>query len=175
MAQARPRFGYHRMHTVLRRERWRVNKKRVRRLTRLEGLPLHMRVKRRKPMALRPWPCIAARCSSPQVRRSAGVWAVCTIHLSTYAHCACSPWSIAGDRQSPLFECDFSLTDKRAVNAVEHHVSPTKLPQSRTVDHGTAFTSKAVEAWACYRGVQLDFTRPGKPTDNRPIESLYGR
>ena len=35
--------------------------------------------------------------------------------------------------------------------------------------------SKAVEAWAFYRGVQLDFTRPGKPTDNGHIESPNGR
>ena len=32
IAQARPRFGYNRIHTLLRREGWRVNKKRVRRL-----------------------------------------------------------------------------------------------------------------------------------------------
>jgi putative transposase len=51
----------------------------------------------------------------------------------------------------------------------------TGLPASITVDHGTEFMSKAVEAWAYYRGVQLDFTRPGKPTDNSHIESFNGR
>jgi putative transposase len=35
--------------------------------------------------------------------------------------------------------------------------------------------SKALEARAFYRGVQLDFTRPGKPTDNSHIESFNGR
>ena len=49
------------------------------------------------------------------------------------------------------------------------------LPVSITVDHGTEFMSKALEAWAFYRGVQLDFTRPGKPTDNSHIESFNGR
>jgi putative transposase len=47
-------------------------------------------------------------------------------------------------------------------------------PASITVDHGTEFMSKALEAWAFYRGVQLDFTRPGKPTDNSHIESFNG-
>jgi putative transposase len=42
-------------------------------------------------------------------------------------------------------------------------------------DHGTKFTSKAVDAWAFYRGVALDFTRPGKPADNGHIESFNGR
>jgi transposase InsO family protein len=48
------------------------------------------------------------------------------------------------------------------------------LPESITVDHGTEFMSHAVEAWAFYRGVKLDFTRPGKPTDNAHIESFIG-
>jgi putative transposase len=52
LALARPRFGYNRIHTLLRREGWVINKKRVRRLYRLEGLQVRMRVRRRKHMAL---------------------------------------------------------------------------------------------------------------------------
>lgn len=37
------------------------------------------------------------------------------------------------------------------------------------------FMSRALEDWAYRRGVQLDFTRPGKPTDNGHIESFNGR
>ena len=43
------------------------------------------------------------------------------------------------------------------------------------MDHGTEFTSRALEDWAYQRGVQLDFTRPGKPTDNGHIEAFNGR
>jgi putative transposase len=38
IAAARPRFGYLRIHVMLRREGWQVNRKRVRRLYRLDGL-----------------------------------------------------------------------------------------------------------------------------------------
>ena len=58
---------------------------------------------------------------------------------------------------------------------MEELLPETGLPLSLTVDHGTEFMSKALEAWAFYRGVQLDFTRPGKPTDNSHIESFNGR
>ena len=51
LAHARPRFGYLRIWVLLRREGWRVNRKRVRRLYRLEGLQLRMRVRRRKHIA----------------------------------------------------------------------------------------------------------------------------
>ena len=52
IAHQRPRFGYQHIHVMLRREGWLVNKKRVRRLYRLEGLQLRMRIRRRKHMCL---------------------------------------------------------------------------------------------------------------------------
>ena len=52
LAHARPRFGHLRIWVLLRREGWPVNRKRVRRLYRLEGLQLRMRVRRRKHIAL---------------------------------------------------------------------------------------------------------------------------
>lgn len=52
IAFTRQRFGASRICTLLRREGWHVNRKRVHRLYRLEGLQVRMRVKRRKHMAL---------------------------------------------------------------------------------------------------------------------------
>ena len=52
LAHARPRFGFWRIWVLLRREGWHVNHKRVRRLYRLEGLQLRMRMRRRKHIAL---------------------------------------------------------------------------------------------------------------------------
>ena len=49
---ARPRFGYLRVHVMLRREGWAINKKRVYRLYRLEGLSLRMKTRRRKRISL---------------------------------------------------------------------------------------------------------------------------
>ena len=47
--------------------------------------------------------------------------------------------------------------------------------QAITLDNGTELTSKARDDWAYRRGVKLDCTRPGKPTDNGLIESFNGR
>jgi putative transposase len=41
--------------------------------------------------------------------------------------------------------------------------------------HGTEFTAKALDDWAYRRGIKLNYTRPGKPTDNGLIESFNGR
>ena len=61
------------------------------------------------------------------------------------------------------------------VAALDRIIGHTGTPLSITVDHGTEFTSKALEDWAYQRGVKLDFTHPGKPTDNGHIESFNGR
>ena len=49
------------------------------------------------------------------------------------------------------------------------------LPSTITVDNGTEFTSKALDHWAYRNQLKLDYTRPGKPTDNGFIESFNAR
>jgi putative transposase len=44
-----------------------------------------------------------------------------------------------------------------------------------TVDNGSEFASKALDAWAYAHGVKLDFIRPGKPVENAVIVSFNGR
>lgn len=59
--------------------------------------------------------------------------------------------------------------------ALDRVLPLTPTLRSLTLDHGTEFTPRALEDWAFQRGVQLDFTRPGKPVDNAFIESFNGR
>ena len=48
-------------------------------------------------------------------------------------------------------------------------------PLAITVDHGTEFTSRALEDWGYRRGVPLDFIHPGESVQNAHIESFNGR
>lgn len=64
IALARPRFGYLRIHVALLREGWRVNRERVHRLYRLEGLQVRMRVRRRKRLSLH-----RGGCANPSTER----------------------------------------------------------------------------------------------------------
>jgi putative transposase len=47
-------------------------------------------------------------------------------------------------------------------------------PKRIRVDNGTEFTSKALDRWAYWNGVELDFSRPAKPVDNTFIEAFNG-
>ena len=78
-------------------------------------------------------------------------------------------------RESVSLEAGFRLTGESVVAALSKASERRQLPRSITVDHGTEFTSRAMDQWAWENGVQLDFTRPGKPTDNGLCESFNGR
>jgi len=78
-------------------------------------------------------------------------------------------------RESPAIEVGRSLTGRRVVAVLERLAASRGLPEVIFVDNGTEFTSKAVDRWAYENGVKLDFSRPGKPTDNAFIESFNGR
>ena len=43
------------------------------------------------------------------------------------------------------------------------------------MDNGPEFTSKRLDQWAYLNGVEMDFSRPGKPTDNAMIEAFNAR
>ncbi len=74
-----------------------------------------------------------------------------------------------------LLEVNTALTGHSVVDALNAAAAHRPLPKSITVDHGTEFTSQALDEWAYQRGVALDFIRPGKPVENALIESFNGR
>ncbi len=49
------------------------------------------------------------------------------------------------------------------------------MPTSIRVDNGPEFAGRSLDLWAYFNGVALDFSRPGKPTDNGHIEAFNGR
>ena len=170
LAHARPRFGYLRIWVLLRREGWSVNRKRVRRLYRLDGLQLRMRVRRRKHIALHRGP--APTPVGPRER-----WSMDFVHDALAdgrpfrVLTVVDQWS----RESPLLEVATTMSGRGVADALDRVLVGAASPRSITVDHGTEFTSRALEDWAYRRGVALDFIHPGKPVQNAHIESFNGR
>lgn len=169
LAHARPRFGYLRLHVMLRREGWRINRKRVHRLYREEGLNVRLTPRRKRASHLR---IVPPRPSQMNERWSMDFVADTLLDGRRFrALTVVDNWS----RHSPLIEPDFTLTGTKVVAALERVAKRTGYPQMITVDNGSEFTSKALDAWAHAHGVKLDFIRPGKPVENAVIESFNGR
>lgn len=61
------------------------------------------------------------------------------------------------------------------VETLEEAVREYGVPKTIRVDNGPEFISKELDLWAFTHGVTLDFSRPGKPTDNAFIESFNSR
>jgi len=61
------------------------------------------------------------------------------------------------------------------VRVLERDVKEHGKPQTIQVDNGPEFISKDVDLWAYWNHVKLDFSRPGKPSDNAYIESFNAR
>ena len=68
-----------------------------------------------------------------------------------------------------------SYTGADVVETLERVCSRLGYPKSIRVNQGPEFVSKDLDLWAYAKGVEMDFSRPGKPTDNAFIESLNGK
>lgn len=78
-------------------------------------------------------------------------------------------------RESLAIEVGQRLTGDDVVSVLERVSHSRGTPQSIRVDNGPEFISRSLDLWAYWNGVKLDFSRPGKPTDNALIVSFNGK
>jgi putative transposase len=78
-------------------------------------------------------------------------------------------------RLSPAIDARQSFRGSDVVATLERLTREVGCPKTIRVDNGPEFVSRELDLWAFMRGVTLDFSRPGKPTDNAFIESLNGK
>lgn len=77
-------------------------------------------------------------------------------------------------RQPVAIAVDHRINGEAVVGVMEQLVDPGRMPRRIQVDNGSEFISEALDKWAYVHQVELDFSRPGKPTDNPFIESFNG-
>lgn len=78
-------------------------------------------------------------------------------------------------RYVPVLDPRFSYRGEDVVQTLERVCSKAGYPGTIRVDQGSEFISRDLDLWAYTNGVTLDFSRPGKPTDNAFIEAFNGR
>ena len=170
LAAARVRYGYRRLHILLRREGWAVNHKRTSRLPRDEGLSIRPKLPRRK-----------RACRDLQGRPAIGapneVWAMDFMadrlfdgrpfRILTVVDCH--------TREALSLAPRANFRACQVVEALDALVRLRGRPKSLRVDNGPEFAGRMLDQWAYLNGVELDVSRPGKPTDNAYIEAFNGR
>ena len=170
ICETRLRYGYRRVHVLLQREGWRTNIKKTHRIYNALGLQLRNKTpKRRVKAKLREDRCEATRPNE--------TWAMDFVHdqLATGRKIRILTVVDTFSRFSPVIDPRFTYRSENVVEALDRACAKLGYPKAIRVDQGTEFVSRNLDLWAYAHGVTLDFSRPGKPTDNAFIEAFNGR
>lgn len=172
LAGERPRWGYRRLHVLLRRElggRGAINHKRVYRLYREEGLLLRRRKRKRV--------AIAPRGVQEPIGKRGEAWAMDFMQdvLGDGRRFRTLNVLDIATRECLALEVDTSLPGLRVARVLDQLVAAHGSPKQITVDNGPEFAGRTLDAWAYAHGVVLDFIEPGKPSQNGHIESFNGK
>ena len=168
-ATDRPRFGYRRLHTLVDREGLHVNHKRVYSVYR--EAKLQVRRRRRKRLTR------GQRVPLPPASHRTERWSM-DFTVDTLADGrGFRTLNIVDDftRECVAIEVDRSLPGLRVVRVLDRLAETVGLPAILVMDNGPEFSGRVLDTWAYARGVQLRFIRPGKPIENAFVESFNGK
>jgi putative transposase len=170
IAATRVRYGYRRIHVLLRREGFAVNHKRTRRLYNELGLQLRKKPPKRRVKA-------KLRDDRKEATQPHETWAMDFVHdqLATGPKLRILTVIDTFSRFSPVIDPRFSYRGEDVVATLDRVCRSIGYPQTIRVDQGSEFISRDLDLWAYQNDVTLDFSRPGKPTDNAFIEAFNGR
>jgi putative transposase len=170
LAETRVRYGYRRLHILLQREGWCVNHKCVYRLYSEEGLSIRTRSPRRR-RACR------YRSGRSEIDAVNDVWAMDFVSDKLFDG---RPFRILTvvDCHTREALASVARTNFRAyqvIDVLDRIAQVRGKPRSIRVDNGPEFAGRLLDQWAYLNKVELDFSRPGKPSDNAYIEAFNSR
>ena len=170
IAAVRVRYGYRRIYILLRREGWKINHKRVYRIYCKEGLNLRSKRPRRRVAA-------AHRMERPEVSSIDQCWSMDFVSDNLFNGRRIRALTVVDNfsRECLAIHVGQSVVGKQVVEVMDALKRFTgRCPERIQMDNGSEFISKAMDRWAYENNVVLDFSRPGKPTDNAFVESFNG-
>jgi putative transposase len=169
LAHARRRFGYRRIHDLLRREGIQANHKRVYRLYREAALSVRKRRRRKLVMVDRQALHVP---SGPNE-----VWSIDFVMDALVNGRRIKCLTIVDDftRECLDIVVDYGISGGYVARVLEAIGKFRGPPRAVRTDQGPEFTSRALDRWAYGRGVDLKLIAAGKPTQNAYIESFNGK
>jgi putative transposase len=169
IAWERRRFGYRRIHMLLKRSGVQINHKKVYRIYRASGLKVRKRGGRKRALGIR-------KVESSSIK-SNQQWAMDFVHDA-----------LVDGRRIRLFavidtftrEClrlivDTSINGKKVIETLTGLIEERGVPESIISDNGTEFTSNKVLSWAVEMKISWNYIQPGKPYQNGNAESFNGK
>jgi transposase InsO family protein len=172
LVRAHPRFGYRRIGALLRREGWRVNRKRVYRLWREQGLKVPRKQRKRRRLGHS-----GNGCARRRPRRKDDVWAWDFIHDRTEDGRPLKWLSVVDEytRECLVLEVRRGLPAAAVIELLAKVVRQRGWPGHIRSDNGPEFIAAAIRRWLAGAGVQTLYIAPGAPWENGYAESFHSR
>ena len=169
IAMKNRRYGYRRIHVLLKRSGQKINHKKVYRLYRALGLKVLKRGGRKR--------AIGDRKVTRLITRANQCWALDFVHdtLSNGRKLKLLTVIDTYTRESLKIEVEHSLNGESVVRAFDEIIEQRGKPEMILSDNGTEFTSNKVVKWQKEQGVKWEYIEPGKPQQNGTIESFNGK
>ncbi len=170
LAESRVRYGYRRLHILLQREGWQVNHKRVYRLYCEEGLSIRTRSPKRR-RACR------YRSGRSEADGMNDIWAMDFMSDRLFDERPFRILTIVDcfTREALVTSARTRFRAYQVIDELDRLAQIRGKPRSIRVDNGPEFAGRLLDQWAYLNKVELDFSRPGKPTDNAYIEAFNSR
>jgi putative transposase len=169
IAHTRVRYGYRRIHVLLKREGWQLGKNQAFRLYQEEQLQLRSKLPKRRKMVV----CRQVRIKPTQPNQ---VWSMDFVadQLANGAKFRTLTIIDVFSKEALAIEVGQRLGGEHVVAALNRLAAQRKAPQYLFVDNGSEFAGRLLDLWAYHHQARIDFSRPGKPTDNGHVESFNG-
>ena len=172
ISRERPRWGYRRAHHRLREEGWEVNRKRVQRLWREEGLRVPMRRRKRRRLGDSTVPAQRLRAERPNQ-----VWALDFQHDQTADGRVIRLLNVVDEftREALEMLVERSIDADKTVATLERLVVERGAPEHLRMDNGSELTAHALQDWCRFSKTGTAYIDPGSPWQNPYVESFHSR
>jgi len=170
IARRKPRWGYRRAHGHLRSNGHLVNRKRVQRLWREEGLRVPQKTRKRRRTGDPDAQWLRAECPNE-------LWALDYQYDQTADGRMLRLLNIVDEftREVLAIRVDRSITAEQTVSVLEGLVAERGAPQNLRCDNGTELTAHALRDWCTASTVSIRYIEPGAPWQNPFAESFNAR
>lgn len=170
LAARKPRWGYRRAHAHLRQDGWSINRKRVQRLWREEGLRVPQRARKRR------------RTGDPEdqwlrAERPNELWALDFQYDQTADGRMLRLLNVVDEftREALVMCVDRSITAQQTVTVLARLVAARGCPENVRCDNGPELTAHALRDWCQSASVTTSYIEPGAPWQNPFAESFNAR
>lgn len=168
-AETYRRFGYRRLHVILRRDGYVLNRKRTQRLYREEGLSVRRRRSRKRAIGTRA-PLMTEALANAR-------WSVDFVQDQFADGRRFRILNVIDDvtKESLAAVVDTSISGRRVARELTALIELRGKPGVIVSDNGTEFTSNAILEWAAKMRVKWHYIAPGRPMQNGNCEAFNGR